>query len=374
MLGRDINQIYIYELLKNFSLSLVGVFIPIFIVSEGFSIYHALLFIVLSGVTGIVFSYPISKLISRIGFKHGLILSYFFVVPGLVAIRTFELSILVISASSIAYNIGRTFHNICLNSEFAVDSDEETRGKDSGRMLSLPNISRVVAPFLGGIVFASLGFDTLLIIAIGVLILSILPLLASKDHRDPMDYSFLSILRKEHFKTVPLFIIRGIQAVTAVSIYGLFIYYVVGGALEVGWARALDSLGFVVTGLFTGRFIHRYSERTAVILGTIGAGSVHLLRSLVTLPVEAFAVSFLGGIFFQIYHVPIYKKFADTAEKEDVLEFYALRKIFVSIGNILTVATLITGYFLFDLQTGFTMTFVLAAVATLSMSFFTKKT
>lgn len=372
-IGRDINQIYIYELLKNFSLSLIGVFIPIYIVSQGFSLYHAGLFIVLSGVTGIIFSYPVAKIVSRFGFKHGLIASYFFIVPGLVAIRSFELSLILIVVSSILYNLGRVTHNICLNSEFAVDSKEKTRGKDSGRMLSLPNISRVIAPLAGGVIFASLGFDSLLVVAVFFLLLSILPLLVSKDHRDPMDYSFRSIIRQEHVKTVPLFIIRGIQAVTAVAVFSLFIYYSVGGALDVGWARALDSLGFVLTGLVTGRFIQRYGERSAVILGTSGAAIIHVLRSLVVLPLQAFAVSFIGGIFFQIYHVPIYTKFANRAEEEDILEFYTLRKIFVSVGNILTVFTLLGSYIFFSRETAFTLTFVLAAVSTVLMSLFSKK-
>lgn len=373
MLGREINQIFIYELLKNFALSLIGVFIPIYILSEGLTVYHAGLFIVLSGITGILLSYPVSRIVSRVGFKHGLVASYFFIIPGLIMIRSFELDILVITVSSIAYNIGRVIHNICLNSEFAVDSDKDTRGSDSGKMLSLPSISRVIAPFLGGVVFASLGFDSLLLIALGFLLASVIPLVFSRDHRDPMEYSFIDIVRKEHLRTIPLFVIRGIQAVTAVSVFGLFIYTQVGGALEVGWARALDSLGFVVTGLFTGKVIEKYGDRVAVLTGTAGAGLIHLARSLVALPAEAFTISFLGGIFFQIYHVPVYRKFADTAEDEDVLEFYTLRKMFVSVGNILTVFTLVTGYLLFDLWTGFTMTFVLAAVSTFSMSFFTRK-
>lgn len=373
MIGREIDEIFIYELLKNFALTLVGVFIPIYIVSQGFSLFHAALFIVISGFTGILLSYPLSRLISRIGFKHGLAAAYLFILPGLVLIQKLELSLLVIVASSILYNVGRVLHNISLNSEFAVDSDEENRGSDSGKMLSLPSISRIVAPAIGGFIFASAGFQTLLLVAIGFLVLSILPLLASSDHRDPMEYSFEDILAEEHFAAVPLFIIRGIQAVTAVSIFGLFIYEVVGGAVDVGWARSLDSLGFVLTGLATGKIIEKYGEHPAIILGTSGAALIHILRSMVVMPVHAFAVSFIGGIFFQIYHVPIYSDFADRAEDEDVLEFYALRKIFVSLGNILTVATFVGGYLLVGVEAGFTATFVLAAVATVAMAPLSKR-
>lgn len=372
-LGRDINQIYIYELLKNFSLSLIGVFVPIYIVSQGLTLFHAALFIVLSGVTGIILSYPVARIISRFGFKHGLVASYFLIIPGLIAIRSFKLSLAVIIGSSLLYNLGRITHNISLNSEFAVDSKKKTRGKDSGRMLSLPNISRVIAPLFGGVIFASLGFDSLVVVALVFLVLSIVPLLFSGDHRDPMDYSFRDVFKEEHLTTVPLFVIRGIQAVTAVSVFSLFIYFSIGGALDVGWARAMDSLGFVLTGLVTGKFIQRYSERYAVIIGTSGAALIHVFRSLVATPVHAFMVSFIGGIFFQIYHVPIYKKFAERAEKEDVLEFYTLRKMFVSVGNILTIGVLAGSYMFFSREVAFGLAFVLAALATVSMRYFSER-
>lgn len=373
MLGRDINEIYIYELLKNFSLTLIGVFIPIYILSEGFSLYHASLYIVLSGVTGIVLSYPVSRIISRIGFKHGLALSYLFIIPGLVVIQELTLSLTVIVISSVLYNTGRVLHNICLNSEFAVDSDENSRGKDSSRMLSLPSISRVIAPILGGAVFASLGFHVLLSIAIFVLILSVIPLMASKDHRDPMNYNFRSILEQEYLTAIPLFVIRGVQAVSAVSVFGLFIYFVVGGALDVGWARTLDSLGFVLTGLASGKLVKKYGELPVIAFGTVGASMIHVVRGFIGTPFQVFAVSFMGGIFFQIYHVPIYSEFADRAESEDVLEFYTLRKIFVSVGNILTIGTLTTSYMFFGAETAFKTTFILAAVCTLAMALISRK-
>jgi MFS family permease len=368
-LGRDINQIYIYELLKNFAFSLIGVFIPVYIVSQGFSLYHAALFIVISGFTGVILSYPVARIVSRIGFKHGLAASYLFVVPGLVMIQKLELSLILIVFASIFYNTGRVLHNICLNSEFAEDSDKEQRGKDSGRMLSLPSISRILGPAVGGVIYSVYSFQAALTVSIAALLLSIIPLLASRDHRDPMKYRFEDILKEEHLKTIPLFVIRGIQAVTAVAVFGLFVYYFVGGAMDVGWARAMDSLGFVLTGLVTGRLVQRLGKGKIIALGSTGAAAVHLARGFAVTPFTAFTISFVGGIFFQIYHVPVYSKFADEAEKQDILEFYTLRKIFVSLGNILTVATLAFFFYFYSMKTAFIATFVLAALSTLTMGF-----
>ncbi len=365
---RELDNLVAYELLKNFALSLIGVFIPVYIVSEGFGLPAAALFLIISGFTGITLSYPVSRIVARIGFKHSLAASYIFLIPGLASIRYFDLSILLIIFSSLMYNLGRLFHNLSMNSEFAVDSEDENRSSDSGKMLSLPNISRIIAPLAGGLIFAGLGFGELMMVTVFILLLSVIPLMRSEDHRDSMDYDLKNLLGKEYLKTVPLFIARGVQANTAVAIFGLFVYMIIGGSIDVGGARALDSLGFVATGLLVGKYASNINKKVFVAIGCTGAAASYLARGLLVTPFQVFVVSFISGIFFQIYHVPIYSSFADEAEKTDILEFYTLRKMFVSVGNVLTVLTLYSFYTLTDLRTGFQASFVLAAFATVGMA------
>ncbi|WP_414838329.1 MFS transporter [Candidatus Nanosalina sp. VS9-1] len=360
---REIDELYLYEFLKNFGTSIIGVFIPVYILSQGFSIYHAGLFILISGFTGLTLSYPISKIVSRKGFKHGLAASYLFILPGLILIQVLELSLALIVASGILYNIGRVIHSISINAEFAVDSKKKTRGSDSGKMLSLPNTARVIAPVLGGAIFASLGFHTLLLISITFLGLSIIPLLVTADHRDTKEYSFRDLKDYDLREVVPLFISRGIDAVSSVDIFAIFMFVVIGGTVDVGWVRSLDSLGFVLTGFLTGTIIQRFGSKKPLIIGAVGNGILNMTRGFLSTPLQAFTLSFLAGIMFQIYHVPLYSRFADMAEKSDILEFYALRKTFVGLGNILVVTTLFTFDYFYSLETGFKAVFILGGLA-----------
>lgn len=367
---RELDSLILYEFLKNFSLSLIGIFIPIYILSEGMGLLSAALFIIISGVCGLVLSYPISRVIAKLGFKHSLIASYLFLIPGLIVIQTMELSIAVIVVSSVLYNFGRLLHRMGLESEFAIDSDRKKRTEDSGKMLSLPNISRIVAPFAGGVIFTGLGFSQLMLFALIIIFLSAVPLILSKDHHDPMDYDMKKLVSKESLKTLPLFIIRGVQAITEVDIFAVFVFLVVGGSIEVGSARALNSLGFVLTGLLIGYFASKIDKKLFVTVGCIGTSLVFFVRGFIATPLQAFVVSFLGGIFFQIYHVPLFSSFTDEAEDTEVLEFNTLRRIFYSVGQILAVSVLVLFYFFYDLSTGFIAVFVLGGIATLAMAGF----
>lgn len=367
---RELDNLLMYELLKNFAISLIGIFIPVYIISQEFGLLAALLFLITSGFSGIILSYPISRLISKIGFKHSLAASYLFLLPGIILIKILQLSYFVIIISSLLYSLGRLLHNISMNSEFAVDSKNKSRASDSGKMLSLPSISRIIAPVAGGVIFAGMGFGVLLSVTIVILILSIIPLLRSGDHRDPLDYNMKQLISQEYLKTVPLFVARGMQSITAVGIFGIFVYTVIGGSIDVGGARALDSLGFVLTGLIVGKFASEMDKNIFVGIGCFGASLAYFVRGFLTTPLQVFLVSFVGGIFFQIYHVPIYSSFADEAEDTDILEFYTVRETFLSLGKITSVSTLAGIFLLFDMQTAFTATFALAGIATIIMALF----
>lgn len=366
---RDVNYLYIHETLKNFAVSMIGIFIPIFIVSEGMPLSYAALFLVSAGLIRILFSYHVAKLSSLLGFKHGLAFSYLFLIPALVVIQLFDLSMSLILFSGLLYNLGESLHGISLKSEFALDSSESERDKDSGRMISFPSISRIIAPFLGGTIFAVIGFRELLTISVSVLIISIIPLFLKSDNKGVVDLKIGEVFDKKYLQVLPLFVIRGIQEIVGVAVYALFIFYLVGGTADAGGARALESLGFTITGLAAGYLAHKYGRNRLVLIGTMGAATLHILRGFITQPLEAFMLSTFAGIFFQLYHIPVYSKFADLAEKqENTMEFYTIRSIFVGVGKLASIIVLVTALYFTDLRGAFTATFVLAAITTVIMT------
>lgn len=103
MLGRfravEVDQIYAYELLHRFVLSMIGIFIPIYIASNGMQINWVFNYILVATAAFAAACIPASYAIANIGFKHSLILSYFFYMPAFISLRTFSLSpTLIVSA------------------------------------------------------------------------------------------------------------------------------------------------------------------------------------------------------------------------------------------------------------------------------------
>lgn len=372
MFGRfravEVDQIYAYELLHRFVLSLIGIFIPIYIASKGMQINWVFNYILVATAAFGLACIPASYIIANIGFKHSLILSYFFYLPAFLSLRSFTLSPTLIVSAAVAYGFGNAFHWISLHAEFATDTEDGDRGKASGRLIGLPKISQAIAPLAGGFIMAAYGFHALVTASIGILVLSAIPLFASKDHRDPLEYDIKSLFDSEHRKFAGLFILRGADIAAGAILFPLFVYYVVGGEMNAGGAKSIASIGSIVFALTIGRISGRFDKKKLMASGLLLAAGVYVARAFVQTATQAFGVSFLAGLFFMIYYVPLYSIYADVAEDEDILEFYAFREFFLNVGKILTYG--LTAYVVlnYSVRTGFMAAFVYATVAVVGIT------
>lgn len=367
----EVDQVFAYEMLQKFAFSLISIFIPIYIAKE------AGLILALQYVGGVSLFFalsavPVSYVIARIGFKHSLVASYVFYLPSLLVFQLVErgmmpLDFKLVMASGLLLALGKAFHWIALHSEFATDSSKDHRGKDSGRLLGLPRISKAIAPFAGGIIMASLGFGGLVSVTVVFLVLSALPLMASKDHRDPEPYSLSAIKSVKHLKYGALFYLRGLGIAAGYYLFPLFVAIVLsggGGEVNAGIISSLSNIGMAGFTILLGAKADRIDTKKMILAGTILSGLLFAARGLVVTPNQAFLVSLAAGPAFMMYYVPIYSELADAAEDEDVLEFYAFREVVLGISRVTLYGFTAYAFLAWGLEPAFRYTFYITGVAT----------
>lgn len=360
----EVDQIYAYEFLQKFGMGLIGIFIPIYIASETGSITWIFLYLIGYVSVFLVTSIPVSYIISRIGFKHSLIVSYLFYLPAFLMIRTFTLSGTLVMAVAGLIGLGKAFHWISLHSEFAVDSEADGRGSSSGKMLGLPRLARSMAPLIGGAVMALYGFPLLATLAIIVFMMSSIPLFASRDHRDPFDYSFRDFLSRKYLELGSVFVLRGASIVPAVFLFPLFVYYI-GGSIDAGGVSALKGVGSMLFALLLGKASDSFDRGKMIVAGLAASSLFFFARIFVTQSFQAFTISLVDGLTFMVFYVPFYSSLADLAEDEDILEFYAFRELMLGIGKL--VALIPAFYFALNtsMMAGLKVSFAAAGISCL---------
>lgn len=89
-LTQEIQEVYIHSFLFKLAESLVAIFIPFYIIQNGFSPLTVLVFYSIYYLTHIVGSIPFGILATKIGYKHTSLLSSVFILAFYLTIRAAE--------------------------------------------------------------------------------------------------------------------------------------------------------------------------------------------------------------------------------------------------------------------------------------------
>ena len=365
----DFGELIAYEFFKNFALSMLGIFIPIFIYSETGNLILPGLYLLGRGLAGSIAAFPVIKIINSYGFRSGLYLSYIFLLPAILLIYFLNLSIPVILTVAVLYSTGTSFHTQSRNLEFAENSSRENRDMETAHLMSLPDIGRLLGPVVGGIASSAGGFQTMLATAFTSVLISVVPARSITLKKKSKSIKLRSLFEKEYLKFSPIFISRGIQAYASVAIFSLFTYIFIAGSISSGLVRSFDIIGFMIMAYLSGYVSSKYDRGKIILSGALFAVLIYLLRIAVSSPVEAFIVSIAGGLAFKLYDIPLFSKYADGAEDNEERSFYASKKMFNSLGKVLTATIFITVFILNSERTAFNTVFILAAISSLTMIF-----
>ena len=78
--NRELNELYASIAIRSFAISLIGIFIPIYLYQIGYSFSLIFFFFALSAIFKAIFIFPSAKISYKIGLKHSMLLSMPFLI------------------------------------------------------------------------------------------------------------------------------------------------------------------------------------------------------------------------------------------------------------------------------------------------------
>lgn len=274
-------------MLRDFAQSMIGIFIPIYLVNNGFSIPDALFFFALFYAFGLLGVNDITgRCIAWFGPKHVISASFFLQVLFFVMLASlpelhwslWQLALIARIASCAYY---MSFH---------VSFSKMKHGGNAGRELGLINIvskvSGVAGPVAGGVVATLFGAQSIIIIAALVFGLAIIPLLSSAE--------FIKTRQNFTYKGMPIKKMRRALIVNSVSnlengltiwlwpLYiGVFIF-TDDPYLKLGIVSSIGTAVSIFAAIAVGRLIDRKRVHEMFTWSVIINSMVHLVRLIAT--------------------------------------------------------------------------------------------
>ena len=330
----DLHEIYFNQVIETFAISLISVFVPIYLLENGFTLLTAFSFVFTYWGAMFLFTPIAAEISSKIGFKHAIIcrapllIVYFSLLFLLEHVAEYILLIALLGGfSAILYWVST-------NAEFVKSADMEKGAKQVGYLTALPQISTVAAPLISALLLTSMGFPIVFTIVIILIALSQLPFLLTSDYREKftlkMRKSWL-FLDKRFFC---LFAIQGAIFSNDFLLWTLFVYQRFG-LISAGLTASLFGAGMVIFTFVVGRASSTAGSRKSMLIaGSIGYAFISIFRVSTSTVTEVILISMLAGIFTTLISIPIYVEFSARAKKEGVLNWATFRDFWLASGRV----------------------------------------
>jgi len=294
--NRELNELYVSIAARYLALSMIGVFVPIYLLDLGYSLPSVMIFYAILYGTHAVFTIPAGKIACRFGFKHSILFSLPLLVSFYVLLYALHHYQFPIYAIAVIYGINMALFWMGYHSDFSKCSSRECRGKQVGTAQAAATAFNVIGPVTGGIILTFVGFDVLFIIVSVMLLASAIPLFLSKDIHEPVKFSIRGVFRDNRIRDVPAYFGKGIEHATGIIIWPIFIFFfVLNSYTSLGFVFSLSIFFSLVFAFVVGKFSD-INRRLVLRLGSLFNALVWVFRAFARTPLLVYIADSLYGM------------------------------------------------------------------------------
>lgn len=268
---REVNiLIYVLSMIT-FAENLISIFVPIFLLTNGYSVAQIIGFHLLAAIYFVVIGLLFKDLLLKASDKLLLTISlpfiilFYFLLPQILnyPVLYFLLPMLT-SIFGILFNVG--YH-----ADFSASCKDDHSGSDVGRQHALRALTTIASPVMGGFLISVAGYSSTFYVASLLLLAAIFPLWLYPKH----------IMNKEDGKIRPMSYIKdkklrpmnissfgyAIESSVALIIWPLFLYSIFGKALSIGALASLALLFSALVSFYLGKFIDTHEANKVLRFG-----------------------------------------------------------------------------------------------------------
>ena len=335
LFARNLFEIYFLLAFRALGFSFIGIFIPLYLSIElGFpfsSVIYYFMAMALAFALGSYFSLP---LITKYGAKHAMIWSYPLLILGFLVVISLAHfpSLYLLAAILKGFSMGIFWMGFHI--DVGVYSHKKTIGKESGTIHFSSILGAIVGPLIGGLVLYYYTFTVLFSLAILAFIISLVPMLFSKELYVKTAFDFRSLFVREHIKYFFGYFAQGVRVTVLTVAWPLFIFAIFGSYVVLGGYAAFATFSIGILGYFAGVSIDTVKQKGILMrIAVPFEATLWVFRAFVTTTTGVFLVALFGGITSLGIDLPLLAKTYSRAKKEQIAAFVFFRESSIRVGE-----------------------------------------
>ncbi|GEM_PF-1458128 len=301
----QLNELYISMALRSFAFSLVDVFVPLYLLMQGYSLRSVFLFFVIVHAVHALCAFPAARIALRIGFWFPVFVSSLLFILFFFFLHTIGEYHWPLWLLGMVNGIANPLFWMAYHIDFVSCSDAEKRGQEVGTIKIMNVAATAFAPALGAVIISLWGFPFLISVVSLILGLSVLPLMFSTNRSGVSgSIRFSDIFHHQAVRASLNYFGHGIDQGLGV-VWAIFIFLTISQSLTViGFASSIAIFCSFITLFFIGKLSNHHA-RKVLSFGATGTSLLWIVRLLyVNTPFLVYITNALGGIFTSAVVVP----------------------------------------------------------------------
>lgn len=349
------SKLYIFQASMTFVKSLIGIFVPVYLYSLGFSFVEILLYSLGFSLIYLIMI-PISvKILKHIGFKYTLLLSLPIYLLHIISINFLTESILFYHVAWLTFGLYISIFWPAMHSEIALSGSNKHRSSQIGTLQIVSTIFATLAPLIGGFILELFGYLPLLVFSSVFVLFGLLPLLFSKDIKlikydfNYVDYIRLINNKKYKFSKIP-FSFEGIENLLSLTFWPVLVFiFLSSNFLLLGTLVSGVSFLSVILIVSFKAYLDRTSKTTVLNFLSKGLSLNWFFRFFVILfgSIFIYFVDALGKLLYSVFSLSYVSIFYNNAKNSLFMDYIILRELYLHTFKIIFIMFLILVFILF---------------------------
>jgi len=353
------SKLYAFFGVRSFVLSLIGIFVPIFILKQGFSILELIYFYAFYYSFSVLAVIISLKLFEKLGYPKMFVLSSFFYFLFFSLFPNVH-SLPELMGIGIFCSLAVSFFWIPFNILFAKAKEDKLKVACKQNVTGI--IATALAPLVGGILATMLPNYILFYFSAFTFILAPLALFKHERIKHRRDGKKISITL-EKIKRYRIFVYEGFLKISTFIAWPLFIYFLFSSISVVGLVKTLTNLVIVILSVKIVHWVKGSKERLLDFSNKLYSSTL-FLRPLAFTYFLAFTVSLLIGFGTTIFNIAYNAFFYEKLSKKIAKEFLFIRELLLSLGRVIALSLFgILMYFKVDPILALTVLLILGSIS-----------
>jgi len=372
------NDLVIADTLRLVALSMISLFVPIFLLKFGFTIWAVSIMELVMFIINIFLHYFVLKHISYWGIKKTMIMSYFFnialymvlfyideLVPAIGGLFFMSLITIVNAFAMVFY---WTAHHVY----FIGVTEAKTDGEKLGFLLSVPTLFGVASPLLGSYLITKFSFQGAFLVSAILLILASYALFFSKNINITVRVRFKEIWDFSHMRKNIIFMIEGLHFFATGFIWPLFLFYMSVKIIAIGFLYFFSSIAYSIVSYIGGKVADKKGTRYICRIGYTGHSLSLVFRALSTTIFSMSIFQIMGGIFGSLLQVSLQAGFYKHSH-EHIGNAIMNRELWMYAGRISLILIFLTVLNFFPIIDALIFVLILSGAIVMSLNFIISK-